>query len=166
MAFTAPVEEARKEALKTGKSVDGFTGDVRIFDMTSLEEGDRFKVEFKPEDVIEQPIGTDAQGNPTSAQFIVLQTEKGKVFNLYPGTFTKARRRYNADGTPVTPTVFERNIGSACELYKANGPAIATAMEALNGKTIEVKKAWACHTKRYNSDDFVDATMYELNIVG
>lgn len=166
MAFTAPVEEARKEALKTGKSISGFTGDVRIFDMTSLEEGDRFKVEFKPEDVIEQPIGTDANGNPTSAQFIVLQTEKGKVFNLYPGTFTKARRRWNADGTPVAPTTFDRNTGSAVDLFKSSGPTIAEAMNALNGKTIEVKKAWACHTKRYNSEDFVDATMYELNIVG
>lgn len=164
MAFTAAVEKARTEALRNGESTNGFSGNVRIFDLTSLEEGDRFKVEFEDQDVIKQKMGPDANGNDTFAEYIILETEKGKVFNLYPGTFTKARRRWNTDGTPVVPITFDRNDGTAVDKFKEH-TTIADAMNALKGKTIEVKKSWACHTKKYNSEEFTDATMYTLDIV-
>lgn len=162
--FTAKVEEARKEALKTSEATTGFSGNVRIFDLSSLEKNDEFVVEFEDADVLKQKMGEDEKGNPIYAEYIILQTKGGKVFNLYPGTFTKNRRKFNQDGTPVVPMTYDRNTGSAVDEFKKH-TTIADAMNALKGKTIKVNDVWACHTQKFDRSGFTDATMYKLDIV-
>lgn len=164
MAFTAEVQKAREEALKTSEKGNGFSGNVRIFDLSSLEKNDEFVVEFEDADVLKQKMGDDEKGNPIFAEYIILQTKAGKVFNLYPGTFTKARRKFNPDGTPVVPMAYDRNRGTAVDEFRKH-TTIADAMNALKGQTIKVSDVWACHTQKFDRSGFTDATMYQLDIV-
>ena len=167
MAFTAAVEKARQEALAQANNSagNGFQGDVRVFDLTSLEKGDKVKIEFNNEDVINQKMGereVDGKKEPIIAQYIVLQTEGGKVVNFYPSVFTKARKVYNADGTPTS--LWARTGGTAAAEYKKH-ESVQEAMEALKGRTIEVTDSVSVHTKAYGRNEFVDTNILTIDLV-
>lgn len=89
MALTA-IENAYENALKESNvtSADEFSGDVRVFDLTSLELGDELVLDLEGKKILRQKLGTridPTTGNEVDniAEYVILATKKNKVVNFY-----------------------------------------------------------------------------------
>lgn len=169
--FTQAQEKAYNDALAQSNvtSANGFTGDVRVFDLTSLELGDELLIDFENDKVLKQKLGTRL--DPTTgeevdniAEYVILVTKKNKIVNFYPSAFTKTRRVYEADGTATS--IFAKNDGTAVDFYKQfQGQGVQAAMEAMKGKTIKVTNSKSIKTKAFGQDKLVDTNILTIDLV-
>lgn len=148
--------EVARATARGDKKVNGFSGAIRSLENNGLEKGDKFTI---PEtfDVYEQKIGEN------KVQYIFVELGNGNVKPFYPSTFTKVRTVYNEDGTSTGTRVHTK--GSAADLFRSKGD-VATGMDALRGKTLEVTNIEMVPTLRYGTTSLMQAQIPTIEIVG
>lgn len=124
------------------QKVDKFSKGFRSDDLGNIEAGEEFVI---PENYIVisqrimrggQPV-KDAQGNDVTAEFIKVQTNKGRVVNFFPSSLTKVAFRVDAEtGKDVTEDRIVRTSGDLVA-YVKDHPDMNATMEALKGCTVK-----------------------------
>lgn len=133
-----------------------FDGAQRSLDSTSLELGD--KITFPK---VFDKIYKSKRFNGT--QYILVETEGGKVVQFFPSTFTKRRQIVEADGTPIKGA-FMKTEGTAADLFRTHS-TINDGMKALAGKTIVVSKVNEGTTMRWGTKDTMTTQFLTIDLV-
>lgn len=124
------------------QKVDKFSKRFRSDDLGNIEAGEEFVI---PADYIVisqkimrggQPV-KDAQGNDVTAEFIKVQTNKGRVVNFFPSSLTKVAFRVDPEtGKDATEDRIVRTSGDLVA-YVKDHPDMNATMEALKGCTVK-----------------------------
>lgn len=124
------------------QQVASFSKSFRSDDLGNIEAGEEFVI---PNDyvIISQKIMRggvpvkDQQGNDVTAEFIKVQTNKGRVVNFFPSSLTKVAFRVNPEtGKDVTTDRIVRTSGNLVD-YVKNHPDMNGTMQALKGCTVK-----------------------------
>lgn len=124
------------------QQVAQFSKSFRSDDLGNIEAGEEFTI---PEDfvVISQKIMRggvpvkDQQGNDVTAEFIKVQTNKGRVVNFFPSSLTKVAFRVDAEtGKDAETDRIVRTSGDLVK-YVKDHPDMNLTMNALKGCTVK-----------------------------
>lgn len=169
------VEEAINATLANSaryKEVDAFTKGFRSDDLGNIEAGEEFTI---PQNyrIISQTIMRDGQpvknskGEDVTAEFIKVQTNKGRVVNFFPSSLTKVAFRVNPEtGKDVTEDRVVRTQGNIVA-YVKDHPDMNATMQALKGCTIKLEKLNPIPVRRFGvSNEAATKEDVETNNIG
>lgn len=138
---------------KQFKEIGKFTKAFRTDTLTNIEAGESFVI---PEDYKifsqrimrnGQPVA-DAQGNPVTAEFINVKTNKGRNVRFYPTSVTKVLFAVDDNGKDLVGA--DRIVRSSGKLYEyCKGKEIDSVMQNLKGCEVLCKTLKPVNTRAF-----------------
>lgn len=151
--------------------IGNFTKAFRTDELSNIEAGESFVI---PENYTifsqrmmrnGQPV-KDRDGNVVTAEFIKVETSKGRIANFYPSSLTKLAFRVDENGKDVEGSDrIVRTEGNLVGYVK--GKKIDDVMQALKGCTIECTKLNPVNVRAFGvSNEEATAKDVQKNNIG
>lgn len=151
--------------------IGNFTKAFRTDELSNIEAGESFVI---PENYTifsqrmmrnGQPV-KDRDGNVVTAEFIKVETSKGRIVNFYPSALTKLAFRVDENGKDVEGSDrIVRTKGNLVGYVK--GKKIDDVMQALKGCTIECEKLEPIKVREFGvSNEEATAKNVQTNNIG